>query len=673
MLLLIVILSTVSQVILVSVKSIIYSIDNGDGILSSEMQTLFNYFNSTQYPLVIGSSKLTSVKMDRINVDMNRSISISIPYENGDTATEQFEYLMIRKDGSLLKANNIMMNYQKNNQTISSIGYDYLSKNNKSKDVVVNCNFTLTNFSYNVINSSTLNDFFTTDDITKIDQYNYFTFILKSSKLYTISYSNVSKTIVINQVEAIDDTNEKLSEKIIDNFFLIYNTQLNVTILAVVINNSSNKKDIILYKISNEEENSENIIQYIYVGKLDNVSGEYRINKIMMYNRNVIIAIQYQGLKVLAFQNNNGFNEQVILDSPTNIIDFVINNSTIYAIGENKGMYVIDLKSSSSKKIFYRHSHLKNIDIFINPFTGYKYIGVLTEMQKDNEEFFIEFYIKNETVLRLHKIYTSQKKRNVISFIRTDNFFSYFLDTSSNSILLLRRGMLNSIPFISYNISSISDTITNIFPVYNSTSKMNVLSYTTNSYNHIFHLSNLTLPKHYMNCNFTKSGLYLMRLIHFTDSCGASLNGDKEYNICQKMLDFNFWIVGDIKGKTVSITVIFILCVFGVLLIGIFITLIITTKCFKQNKLKVNIGINIENRKLLYEEEFDNLNEEDRFTDDNTANNNNIELQRNQPNSERKFVGRFPSFGSANQLVVPGGEQMNKSSIISRVDNITKT
>ena len=244
MLLLIIILSTVSEVILVSVKSIIYSIDKGDGILSSEMQTLFNYFNSTQYPLVIGSSKLTSVKMDSINVDMNRSISISIPYENGDTATEQFEYLMIRKDGSLLKSNNIMMNYQKNNQTISSIGYDYLSKNNKSKDVVVNCNFTLTNLSYNVINS-TLNDYF---DITKIEQYNYFTFFLHSSKLYTISYSNFSNTIVINQVEAVDDNNEKLSEKTIDNFFLIYNTQLNVKILAVVINNTSNKKDIILYK-----------------------------------------------------------------------------------------------------------------------------------------------------------------------------------------------------------------------------------------------------------------------------------------------------------------------------------------------------------------------------------------------------------------------------------------
>ena len=103
MFLLIIILSTVSEVILVSVKSIIYSIDKGDGILSSEMQTLFNYFNSTQYPLVIGSSKLTSVKMDSINVDMNRSISISIPYENGDTATEQFEYIMIKKNGSLLK------------------------------------------------------------------------------------------------------------------------------------------------------------------------------------------------------------------------------------------------------------------------------------------------------------------------------------------------------------------------------------------------------------------------------------------------------------------------------------------------------------------------------------------------------------------------------------------
>ena len=162
-----------------------------------------------------------------------------------------------------------------------------------------------------------------------------------------------------------------------------------------------------------------------------------------------------------------------------------------------------------------------------------------------------------------------------------------------------------------------------------------------------------------------------MRLIHFTDSCGASLNGDKEYNICEKMLDFNFWIVSDIKGKAVSITVIFIICVFGVLLIGILITLIITTKCFKQNKLKVNIGINIENRKLLYEEEFDNLNEEDRFTDNTET--NNIELQRNQPNSERKFVGRIPSFGSANQLVVTGGEQVNKSSIINRVDNIIKT
>lgn len=667
MLLLIVILSIVSQVILVSVKSIIYSIDNGDGILSSEMQTLFNYFNSTQYPLVIGTSKLTNVKLERINVDMNRSISLSIPYENGDIATEQFEYLMIRKDDSLLKTNNVMMNYQKNNHTISSIGYDYLSKNS-SKDVIVNCNFSLTNFSYNVINS-TFEESFRTDDIVKIEQYLYFTFILRDSKLYTISYSNITNNTIINLVEPVDDNNEKLSEKSIDNFFIIYNTQLNAKLLAAVIKDTSNNHDIVFYKISIEQDNN---LKYLYVGKLDNVSGQYGINKIMMYNRNVIIAIQYQGIKLLAFQNNNAFNEQVILDPPTNIIDFIINNSTIYAIGENKGMYVINLKSSSNKKIFYRHSHLKQIDMFINPFTGYKFIGVLTEMQNNNGEFFIEFYIKEETVLRLHKIYSSQKKRAFKTIIRTDNFFSYLLDTSTNSILVLRRGMLNSIPFISYNISSIPEIINTIFPIYNSTSSTNVLSYTSNSYKQVFHLNNFTFPKHYMNCNFTKSGLYLMRLIHFTDSCNASLNGDKEYNICQKMIDYNFWIVGDIKGKAVSITVAFIITVFGILFIVILITLMVTTKCFKHNKLKVNIGFNIENRKLLYEEEFDKLNEEDRFTD-NTDTNNNIELPRsNQPNSERNFMGRIPSFGSANQLV-NSGEQLNKSSIVNRVNNIIKT
>ena len=611
-------------------NSIIYSIDSSDVQISSEAEAIIKYFNKTHNSLLIGNSNLTSVKIDKLNVDKNYPIFVNIPQENGEYSSERIEMIMTLKDGSILKTPNIRMEYQNNKNIISSINYDYLSKKSDKSDVIVSCLLSQTNFTI----LSNFNEINEKDKITKIQQLYYVTFVLKNKKMHYID--NDQYNLTLNLIQN-DDKNENINDNNFDDFFLFKNSFLNTSFLATISKDVNNNNDIYLYKIDFlSKENIE--FSLTLVGKLDNVFGQSKILKVNMYKKNLIISSEYQGLKMLTFLNNNSFAEEILIEYPLNILDFIVYQDAIFAVAEKKGLYIINMKMMN-KKIFYKHSFMKKIDIFLNPFTGVLFLGVLIEQQSENHEFFMEYMIKDDYSLRINKIFQSKTKKVFLDFISFDNFYSYFLDVFTNQIYIIRRGMFNSIPFQTYSLPPVSnDEILHFFSFYNKTSNHNNFAFATE--NSIINTYNYTLPNQNLNCTFSQTGYYLMRFIYLIDSCYPSLNSGKQFPVCQKMLDLQFNILGNSSGKAKSITIGLSVFFFSSLFIVIIVTLLYITKCFKNNKLKVIAGINIDNRKKLYEEESLQLNEDYLENEERKP--------KEETNTERIKIGRNSSLSSFN-------------------------
>ena len=131
-----------------------------------------------------------------------------------------------------------------------------------------------------------------------------------------------------------------------------------------------------------------------------------------------------------------------------------------------------------------------------------------------------------------------------------------------------------------------------------------------------------------------------MRFIYLIDSCYPRLNSGKQFPVCQKMLDLQFNILGNSSGKAKSITIGLSVFFFSSLFIVIIVTLLYITKCFKNNKLKVIAGINIDNRKKLYEEESLQLNEDYLENEERKP--------KEETNTERIKIGRNSSLSSFN-------------------------
>lgn len=609
-------------------NSIIYSIDSTDDQISSEGEAIIKYFNKTHDSLLIGNSNLTSVKIDKLNVDKDYPILVNIPQENGEYSSERIEMIMILKDGSVLKNSDIRMEYLNNKNIISSINYDYLSKKFDKSEAIVSCLLSQTNFSV-LLNQNEIDD---SDKITKIQQLYFVTFVLKSKKLYYIN--NDRFNLVLNLIQN-DSKNQNINDIYIDDFFLFKNYFLNASFLAAISREVNNSNVLYLYKIDFfSKKNSE--FSLTLVGKLNNVFDHSKILKVNMYKKNLIISSEYQGLKMLTFLNNNSFIEEILIEYPLNIIDIIVYQDAIFAVAEKKGLYIINMKMRNKKHIFYKHSYMKKIDIFLNPFTGFLFLGVSIEQQSENHEFFMEFMIKDDYSLKINKIFKSKTKKLFLDFISFDNFYSYFLDAFDNQIYIIRRVMFNSIPFQTYSLPAVSnDEILHFFSFYNKTSNQNNFAFATK--NSIINIYNYTLPNQNLNCTFSQTGYYLMRFLYLIDSCYPSLNSGKQFPICQKMLDLQFNILGKSSGKAKTITIGLSAFFFTSLFIVVIITLLYTTQCFKNNKLKVIAGININNRKKLYEEESLQLNEE-----------YHEEKKSKDQNSERIKIGRSSSLSSFN-------------------------
>lgn len=319
------------------------------------------------------------------------------------------------------------------------------------------------------------------------------------------------------------------------------------------------------------------------------------------------------GKKISALDLNNIFNNIMTYTDTNNddYIDFVVNEKTLYAIEKNFGLVIFDLKTGEILKKFELKNPI-NIDKFNNPFNGKIFVGIFLNNSNLYDDFFIELYLENENEENpyLNKIFAYKYNNNPYNFtnyLNYDGYFSYFFDKKNSNIILLRRGLVSSIPFYSYiiplNLISINEySLSNTFIAPFKKNK-NYVFYPIiifPEFNYYILFDDFKISNNSMNCSFYKEGTYSLFINHFSDFCSNINNFDNKNNIlCNITSTFRFKVIfskeHNFTGLIIGlIIVIIIFCAFGILIVYL------KEKNEKLNNLKVTSAIDKNDKKNLY-------------------------------------------------------------------------
>ena len=342
--------------------------------------------------------------------------------------------------------------------------------------------------------------------------------------------------------------------------------------------------------------------------------------------------IQSTGEKKLI--SNINFTYEYLIEDFT---QFEIFSYTLYALEYNTSLIIFSLSDGS---IINRISlsGMIAIDKFKNVFNNFNFLGIFLN-NSNSDEFFIELLINNETYPTINKVLCYKFMDVHYNFtdnyyITIDNYFTYFLDINNNNIIAIRRGLINSIDFISFifpieNINLINknsiivayqneSSFLSNFGVYNKINKTFILFDRIKYYNTSFNYS--------LNLN---EGYYTILLNHISEVCPGYNNS--KY-LCNIISFYNFRFVGN-SHKKISILCIFLIIFFLILIFLLIAFDVYLDKVKKvDNGMKIKTKVNKNDKKLLYI----NNNEY------NNKNNNNIEskefLNKKKKNNKRNKI-----------------------------------
>ena len=204
--------------------------------------------------------------------------------------------------------------------------------------------------------------------------------------------------------------------------------------------------------------------------------------------------------------------------------------------------------------------------------------------------------------------YKDNKHFRITNYLTFDSYFSYFLDNANNKIIIIRRGLINEINFISY-IFPVND-ISNLLPYYlipsvnnKNNSYLNLAIKQDKAY---YNLNILFENKNYLYFNFFKSGHFTIIINHLSDSC--SLINNDEINLCNITEVFHFEIFG--KKNKKQIIEIVVICVVVFCLLISFILFDILYRRHKNKDLGLNIKSNVDkndkNKLYILKDEYNN-------------------------------------------------------------------
>ena len=573
--------------------------------ISLSMQNLLDTMTMPRIP-----KKAILISMTDTNVlygDQSYPISFDLKYNNGEFASNGYKLILGLRgpNTAIIKDEEINLDIIDSNTVVHStpVQNDFTSP---SENKSVYCSY-----KYSDINITDEELRVDMSKVEKIIRIKSTTLILEDSIVKRMVYRN--HTVSVEVVKFDDNKNIK-------NVFGVEMFDSGNEYIAAIANDHSlrifrvtnNKNfDVMLYKRINSFDYDE-IFKFGVLTDNESVfifsSKNKGFNEIIFDNTSPIESSSTESSHVIITLSTN------TNDSNNNIIDFIILKQTIYAISKDNGILIYTFNPPTTtinySKILFL-PYVKSIDYYINPFNGNQYIGVSTSMKRSNEEFFIEFLLYEESYPVVNKIFTSNDTSiATIPHFTLDSFSSVFV--SGSQIYLIRRGMLNTVSFVTYTIR-INETVSNpkkIFSLSDSDTFYNQISFLFD--NKIYIINNIEYPTHVIRCKFDKDGKYSMRFLQNIDSCEINVGTQSRFSPCCKIIDANYIIYGSQNTNAILICSILIGVIFGITILILTCVLCSETHCLKRNKMKI-IVIDKNRKDELYE---DSSEEEDTDEDE---------------------------------------------------------
>ena len=612
-------------------NSLILSLDSNNISISYSFLELLKFIKQ-KITDKTGKPIISYISTQIISADLNKSIILDLPFENGDIGTDIMELLYIQKEGKLFPIYQFNINYYINNsELINSINY---KKSIISNNLDINCNYSI---GKNKINLKTLN--YDLNNFYKILHYSYLTFGLdnETKKIMYIKYSD-------DNIYFLDIKNNEIETKnidalIIQDFFIINQFYINETYLVLY----SKNKILFFYLI--ELDNLSYKLKYFIHINCSNIFNEKEIiYKIGIINNYFIISTNNKRFFKLFKQKNNN-NDWIISNiyNSSNVLDFIINKKTIYCIVENIGLFIYKTFDNYSYCKILSHKYMNKIFFYYNPFYGNNFIGIQFNNNNTNiNEIYFELIINNELYPIVNKIIVANNNRTFLPIYSMDFFILNLFDIKSNELFLIRKGMLSSIPFITFKFYlDLNLKINSITSLFDYNNKNFSLVFITKDKNIII-LKSIIFGKHYLNCTFYDDGIFKLNFIQRGEVCSNSLEASNEYSYttCNKIIKYNFHIY----KKDLSIVYFaFIVCLFIFLLFSIvvFFLIIYNTNCFRINNLKLVKVKKTKNELYKEEEEKELLKNEKNKQKLNNDNNNKYIFKKNTKQKDINIKKEF--------------------------------
>jgi hypothetical protein len=494
---------------------------------SDELLSLYNNFNKnySTKPLI------QRLETDLGNVNINENFDFNPLYGTGEILTGQQKMIGLvgLENNDLINIINIQSKnkiYREGEYTINyfSKGYQiyphfnlssYSITENSFKNIL-NCSNKFYSYYFSSISSEK-----TSHKYIKIVNIYSLIFGLSEGKIYCIgNYVDNDKLIDSYTINGtINEGENILFSNYVKNIFLLKNssdyfllTQLqNLSILFFEINVIERKdlNDILYY------DSSLNLIYYS--SSLTEIINIYHVK--FLNDDNLIISSENNGMQI--FNKNLSYLRNIDSDFG-NYTSFDFIDDTLYSVKNNYGLIIYNLTNYSIIQSYY-HKSMSQLDIFINPFNGKKFLGVTFE-NSEIKEFFIEFYLNSKTDLIINKVFTKKKvdKSAITSFITIDDFFSFFLDSSTTNIHIIRRGILNIYKVSSYTFKFVNANYPLLVPYYNGTNNKIYPAILANEI--IYKGENFIFFNQSIKCYFKEKGDFIMLFLHETENCQNSIN-----------------------------------------------------------------------------------------------------------------------------------------------------
>ena len=542
-------------------------------------------FNFIERNKIIKIGNVINQKFDSTSIKVynNMFFSFKILTNNNDFGIGPNFFLRTYINNKNIPLNQIKIKYLAEKYVFNSKSLNDYEFFNDDFDYNLNCTYLIKNPTFN------FNVFYLNNNYSKIENAFQNFFALFDNKIYLIN----------------DYKNDKILIENINNFFVLKDKKSHVFFLIVFYNNNN----FSLFKINFDE--NKFFLNLTKIFEFFNKNIQFPINNVQIYNYILFICSYNKGIFILDVIKNN----TKIINENENFLSLIVNEKTFYALQEKKGILIYNKTNFE----LYKTLNISNafyLDFIINPFNGIKYIGIYIN-NKNYEEFFIELVLFDEFNPNVNKILTNF---NVFikSIVNFDNIFTYLLDSNNKKLIIIRRGLPNSINFLTYVIPININISENVFLTFyynnNKYDKKIYISFIND--NKIYVFNKLNFHHDELKCNIKNSGFYSFYFSQEVDSCSNSLNylstisdlNNNNFKYCNKYTIYNISVINGLDRYLLFLIIFYSLISIFLFLIIIFIVYIDATKRRKLKMIIKNLPYQLtEEKPLIYKDNLTNV------------------------------------------------------------------